>query len=142
MRAVHQFLKHQMASSVLCQVRLEQSLAEVLNIAVEVADDHVQARRLPETLGELPSSWRELEVELKGGERPWLDAVDARLRASGVRVAESQSKLGRVLTAIRDAETRKENRRREPRGAAADDQDRGFDPRRERGIQRRHWYTR
>ena len=64
---------------------------------LEVADDRVEAQRLLGADGEGPSSWRELEVELQGGDRPWLDTVDERLRGLGLRVADSQSKLARVL---------------------------------------------
>jgi CHAD domain-containing protein len=66
-------------------------------VLVEVADDRVRAQRLPATDGATASAWRELEVELHGGDRAWLDVVDVRLRDLGVRVADTQSKLARVL---------------------------------------------
>jgi CHAD domain-containing protein len=69
---------------------------------VEVSDDRVQAQRLQVTDGdsssaEGTSAWREIEVELRSADREWLDLVDASLRELGVRVADSGSKLARVL---------------------------------------------
>ena len=71
-------------------------------VVVEVADDRVEAKRLPvgdgdSSAGAASSSWREIEVELRSADREWLDVLDARLRELGVRVADSQSKLARVL---------------------------------------------
>jgi CHAD domain-containing protein len=90
---------------------------------LEVADDRVEARRLPGGDGEGTSSWRELEVELQGGERPWLDAVDERLRELGVRVADSSSKLARVLgtdAAPAQAPSRKSHAKSGPESTAGD----------------------
>jgi CHAD domain-containing protein len=71
-------------------------------VVVEVSDDRVQAQRLQATdgdssSGEPTSAWREIEVELRSADREWLDLLDARLRELGVRVADSASKLARVL---------------------------------------------
>jgi CHAD domain-containing protein len=77
-------------------------------VLVEVADDRVQAQRLLPTdagsgssssssAGASASSWREIEVELRAGDRTWLDLLDAGLRGLGVRVSDSRSKLARVL---------------------------------------------
>jgi CHAD domain-containing protein len=69
-------------------------------VLVEVADDRVRAERLPGTASEVGqvSSWREVEVELRGADRGWFDAVNAGLRDLGVSVSEASSKLARVLT--------------------------------------------
>jgi CHAD domain-containing protein len=75
-------------------------------VLVEVADDRVRAERLlpsgsTSSAGAVsqdsPASWREIEVELRSGDRTWLDLVDAGLRGLGVRVSGSGSKLARVL---------------------------------------------
>lgn len=44
-----------------------------------------------------PTTWREIEVELTDGDPELLDAVDARLRATGAHPATTASKLQRVL---------------------------------------------
>ncbi|WP_432524980.1 CHAD domain-containing protein [Kineococcus sp. SYSU DK006] len=69
---------------------------------LELADDTVEGRRLLplEGSGEAAGAvqtWREVELELVDGERELFDAVDAGLRAAGLRVAASPSKLSRVL---------------------------------------------
>ncbi|WP_432545264.1 CYTH and CHAD domain-containing protein [Kineococcus sp. SYSU DK004] len=69
---------------------------------LELADDTVEARRLLplEGAGEASGAvqrWREVELELVDGERDVFDAVDAGLRAAGLRVAATGSKLARVL---------------------------------------------
>lgn len=65
-------------------------------VLAEVADDEVTARTLPD--GE-EQRWREWEVELVGGPRALLDAVQDRLLAGGAVPSRSSSKLGRVLAA-------------------------------------------
>ena len=69
-------------------------------VLVEAADDRVRAERLAGTASEVGqvSRWREIEVELRGGDRGWFDAVNAGLRDLGVSVSEASSKLARVLT--------------------------------------------
>jgi CHAD domain-containing protein len=71
-------------------------------VLVEVADDRVEARRLQpgDTNGSAPavvSSWREIEVELRGGDRALLSVLDERLRSLGVEEAATRSKLARLL---------------------------------------------
>jgi CHAD domain-containing protein len=68
-------------------------------VLVEVADDRARAERLSGTASRegRVSTWREIEVELRGVDRGWLDAVDAGLRDLGLSVAEAESKLARVL---------------------------------------------
>jgi CHAD domain-containing protein len=61
-----------------------------------VADDTVHAERLAGGPAE-PSTWREVEVELTGGDRALLDAVSARLEAAGLSRSAAASKLQRVL---------------------------------------------
>jgi CHAD domain-containing protein len=70
---------------------------------LELADDVVEARRLMPTEGPGDAAgavqrWREVELELVDGDRDLFDAVDAGLRAAGLEVSESSSKLGRVLS--------------------------------------------
>ena len=72
------------------------------HVMAEVADDRVTARRLLATdgLGDAAgaaTSWREIEVELGGGDGDLLSAVDARLRERGLSEAPSASKLAQVL---------------------------------------------
>ena len=61
----------------------------------EVVADEVSAQ----TLGESTtiSSWREVEVELTGGDRQLLRAADKRLRRGGLRPAGRTAKLERAL---------------------------------------------
>ncbi|KAA2258128.1 CYTH and CHAD domain-containing protein [Solihabitans fulvus] len=65
------------------------------NPAAEVASDDVSAQ----TLGESATldSWREVEVELLGGDRDLLDTVGARLRGAGVLPSDGRPKLVRLL---------------------------------------------
>jgi CHAD domain-containing protein len=58
----------------------------------EVADDRVTGES-----GSAVSAWREVEVELVGGDRDLLAAVGARLRDAGAEPSASSSKLARVL---------------------------------------------
>ncbi len=58
----------------------------------EVADDRVRT-----TSPDGDSGWREIEVELRDGKRPLLDAVGDRLIEAGARPARSSSKLARTL---------------------------------------------
>jgi CHAD domain-containing protein len=61
----------------------------------EVADDHVHATA---TAGRTePSQWREVEVELTGGDRDLLEAVDRLLRGAGMSRSGRSAKLERVL---------------------------------------------
>ena len=61
----------------------------------EFADDTVHGRPLPDGAELL---WREWEVELLGGGRTLLDAVQVQLLAAGAAPSSSSSKLGRVLS--------------------------------------------
>lgn len=63
-------------------------------VLAELADDHVVGR-LPDSTGELV--WREWEIELVGGERALLDAVQERLTAVGARPAAHGSKVAKTL---------------------------------------------
>jgi len=70
-------------------------------VLLERADDRVEGQRLlPSPTGEpsAPLTWREVEVEVVEGDRALLEAVDAGLRAAGVRPSASSSKVSRVLT--------------------------------------------
>ena len=61
----------------------------------EIAMDDVSALR---TAGQAAASrWREIEVELTGGDRKILDAADRLLRRSGLRRAANAAKLERVV---------------------------------------------
>ncbi len=59
----------------------------------EVADDSVRA--VPE--GGLPAEWREVEIELTGGDGKLLAAADSLLRDSGLQRSARSAKLERVL---------------------------------------------
>jgi CHAD domain-containing protein len=62
----------------------------------EVADDHV--RGIPTTDGAVgPVEWREVEVELTGGDRHLLAAADKLLRRAGLHRSGRSAKLERVL---------------------------------------------
>lgn len=61
----------------------------------EVATDEVTARAMGDAAR--VSSWREVEVELTGGDRDVLRAADRLLRADGIRRATAHSKLERAL---------------------------------------------
>lgn len=61
----------------------------------ELAMDDVSAMR---TAGQVAASrWREVELELTGGDRKMLDAADQLLRRSGLRRATNTAKLERVV---------------------------------------------
>ena len=102
--------------------RLVDATGQVL---VEVADDRVTARRIRPTDGSgdaagAATSWREIEVELVGGGPGLLEAVDAGLRARGLRETSSSSELARVLAdggAGRSAEPKAELTARSRAGA-------------------------
>ncbi len=64
-------------------------------VLAEVVSDEVSAQTMGEST--TMTAWHELEVELAGGRRDLLDAVEARLRDAGARPSDSTSKLGRVL---------------------------------------------
>ena len=79
-------------------------------VVVEVADDKVEAQRLRPTSHNGTAaadkvSWRELEVELRNGDRELLSTIDAGLRELGLQVAPSRSKLGRLLGVDAEPET-------------------------------------
>ena len=61
----------------------------------EVADDNVVAHRQGHPGSD--SRWREVEVELTGGDPDLLDAADELLRGAGLRPAGRSAKLERVL---------------------------------------------
>ncbi|MEP7368947.1 MAG: CYTH and CHAD domain-containing protein, partial [Dermatophilaceae bacterium] len=61
-----------------------------------VADDTVRGRRLGEGSVQV-SVWREVEVELVDGDRPFLDSISELLRTAGLKGSASSSKLARVL---------------------------------------------
>ena len=82
-------------------------------VVVEVADDKVEAQRLRPTSHNGTAaadtvSWREIEVELRDGDRELLSTIDARLRELGLQVAPSRSKLGRLLGVDAEPETGQE----------------------------------
>jgi CHAD domain-containing protein len=81
----------------------------------EVVADEVSAQ----TLGESTtiSSWREVEVELTGGDRQLLRAADKRLRRGGLQPAGRTAKLERALADALPA--LEEETRRPRRGSAA-----------------------
>jgi CHAD domain-containing protein len=64
-------------------------------VLAEVADDRVVAER-PQGRG-AADSWREVEVELAGGDRDLLVAIDAVLRRHGLHPSGRSAKLERVL---------------------------------------------
>ncbi|GIH63077.1 MULTISPECIES: CYTH and CHAD domain-containing protein [Microbispora] len=69
-------------------------------VLVEIADDRVKGTVPASTaLGDEPvvRRWREVEAELKEGERDLLKKVAKRLRKAGAAPADSASKLARVL---------------------------------------------
>jgi CHAD domain-containing protein len=61
----------------------------------EVAADDVSAQSLGD--GDATASWREVEVELTGGDRALLRAADGVLRRGGLRPAGRSAKLQRAL---------------------------------------------
>ncbi|RMI03415.1 CYTH and CHAD domain-containing protein, partial [Cellulomonas triticagri] len=82
-------------------VRLVDATGRVL---LELADDHVTARRLRPAEGggsaaSAPVTWREVEIELVDGDEDLLDVVEDGLRAAGLGPARSGTKVGRVLPA-------------------------------------------
>ncbi|HEY2241063.1 MAG TPA: CYTH and CHAD domain-containing protein, partial [Streptosporangiaceae bacterium] len=81
----------------------------------EVVADEVSAQ----TLGESTtiSTWREVEVELTGGDRQLLRAADKRLRRGGLQPSDRTAKLERALA---DALPSAEETTRPRRGSAAD----------------------
>ena len=66
------------------RIRTERTVRHLIDatgqVLVEVADDRVQAQRMSGSASVPVDSWREIEVELRGGDRGWLDAVDAALK--------------------------------------------------------------
>lgn len=83
--------------AVLRTTRLEQRLIDAAgNDLAIVADDIIHAKRLNEGSVDV-SAWREVEVELVGGDQALLDAVSACLEFAGLTRSASASKLQRVL---------------------------------------------
>ncbi|WP_380161202.1 CHAD domain-containing protein [Kineococcus sp. R86509] len=84
------------------------SVQTVLDVSgrrlLELADDRVEAHRLLPAGGSgepgAGQTWREVELELLDGDRAVFDAVDAALRAAGLVVSTSPSKVGRVLAGM------------------------------------------
>ncbi|MFK5646911.1 CHAD domain-containing protein [Ornithinimicrobium sp. LYQ121] len=70
-------------------------------VEVDLLDDGgvVVAQLCDDTVTALPAgqTWRELEVELVGGDEDLLDAITARLEDQGIQVSDSPSKLSRAL---------------------------------------------
>ena len=62
----------------------------------EVADDHVHALAAAGLHNE-QDQWREVEVELLGGDRDLLEAADKLLRRAGLRRSSRSAKLERIL---------------------------------------------
>ncbi|MGH3904416.1 MAG: CHAD domain-containing protein [Pseudonocardiaceae bacterium] len=83
--------------AILRTTRLEQRLVDPSgkDLAI-VADDTVHATRLGGGSVDV-SAWREVEVELVGGDQALLDAVSAHLEAAGLTRSASSSKLQRTL---------------------------------------------
>jgi CHAD domain-containing protein len=71
-------------------------------VLAEVADDRVVAERPQGTTAS--ESWREVEVELAGGDSDLLAAVDAVLRRHGLHPSARSAKLERVLASDLPAE--------------------------------------
>lgn len=85
-----------MRVAVLRTRRVERDLVDADGrVLAAVSDDTVEATVV--LRGERVQRWRELEVELVGGDVDLLDEVTARLAASGATVSPNQSKLGRAL---------------------------------------------
>jgi CHAD domain-containing protein len=80
----------------------------------EVVADEVSAQTLGDST--TVSSWREVEVELTGGDRQLLRAADKRLRRGGLLPAGRTAKLERALAGALPAD----DRQRPGRGSAAD----------------------
>jgi CHAD domain-containing protein len=94
-------------------------------VLLEVADDRVTARRIAPADGSgdavgAPMSWREVEVEVVDGPEELLAVADRALRDAGLRPAEVQSKLARVL-GTRPAPERQDAAARPTRGSPAGD---------------------
>jgi CHAD domain-containing protein len=97
-------------------VRLVRTLVDEAGTSLaEVVADEVSAQ----TLGESTtiSTWREVEVELTGGDRQLLRAADKRLRRGGLQPAGRTAKLERALA---DALPALEESQRPRPGSAAD----------------------
>jgi CHAD domain-containing protein len=97
-------------------VRLVRTLVDEAGTSLaEVVADEVSAQ----TLGESTtlSTWREVEVELTGGDRQLLRAADKRLRRGGLQPAGRTAKLERALA---DALPSPEDSQRPRHGSAAE----------------------
>jgi CHAD domain-containing protein len=84
--------------AVLRTTRIERRLLDDQgNALAAVADDTVHGQRLSDGTPQDEASWREVEVELLGGDTSFLDAVSDRLSAAGLTRSRSSSKLARML---------------------------------------------
>jgi len=84
--------------AVLKTTRIERRLLDDNGDALAaVADDTVHGQRLTGGTAAEESTWREVEVELLGGDRSFLEAVSGRLSAAGLTRSGSSSKLARVV---------------------------------------------
>ena len=84
--------------AVLHTTRIERRLLDDRgNELAAVADDTVHGHRLTGGAPQDEATWREVEVELLGGDRSFFDAVSGRLSAAGLTRSGSGSKLARVL---------------------------------------------
>ena len=84
--------------AVLRTTRIERRLLDGKgNELAAVADDTVHGQRLTDGTPANETTWREVEVELLGGDRSFFDAVSGRLSAAGLTRSGSSSKLARVL---------------------------------------------
>uniref|UniRef100_UPI003D7DBE01 CYTH domain-containing protein n=1 Tax=Kineococcus sp. SYSU DK030 TaxID=3383151 RepID=UPI003D7DBE01 len=82
---------------------------------LELADDVVEARRLLPLAGSGEAAgavqrWREVELELLEGDRATFEALDDALRAAGLSVSASPSKVGRLLSGAGSAATATDTR--------------------------------
>lgn len=79
--------------------RVEQRLVDAAGMDLAlIADDTVHAKRLRDGSVDA-STWREVEVELVGGDQAFLDEVSSHLEAAGLTRSAAASKLQRALGA-------------------------------------------
>ncbi len=85
----------------LANVRVERTAHRILDVSgavlAEIADDRVHTTTLDGQA--VVSAWREVEVELGGGDRAFQRRIEKRLVRAGARPAVSSSKLGRAVGA-------------------------------------------
>lgn len=84
-------------------VRTERDVRRDGVVVARLADDRVRAS----SPGAKASRWRELEIELVGGDAGDLDAVEQQLLALGADRSGSASKIGRALDAARTTSPKK-----------------------------------